>query len=73
MQKLTNESLILHYSVFNMLSSGLAIFLMKCLPDIWSSPFLDLANLWSSQQGLLLRFLNILLNFFNPKHFLEFW
>ena len=57
-QKLTSGAQNLPHSLLNVLSSTLAIFLMKCLPDIWPQPFSELIQLWSvQQQELLLRVL----------------
>lgn len=56
-EKLTTGAQNLPHSLLNVLSSSLAIFLMKCLPDIWSEPFVELIQIWSvQQQELLLRF-----------------
>ncbi|KAL3117206.1 hypothetical protein niasHT_007609 [Heterodera trifolii] len=54
-QTLTVGAGSLSHSVINKLSSGLAVLMLKSLPDIWPSPIRDLMLLWSNQLELLLR------------------
>ncbi|KAI1729836.1 exportin 1-like protein [Ditylenchus destructor] len=44
-------------SSLNRLQERLALLILKCVPDIWSEPFRELCELWTSQQELLLRIL----------------
>uniref|UniRef100_A0A914GRU2 Exportin-1/Importin-beta-like domain-containing protein n=1 Tax=Globodera rostochiensis TaxID=31243 RepID=A0A914GRU2_GLORO len=56
-QNLTDGAGSLPHSVLNKLSSGLAVLMLRSLPDIWSHPIRDLILLWSNQLELLLRVL----------------
>uniref|UniRef100_A0A915D4J8 Exportin-1/Importin-beta-like domain-containing protein n=1 Tax=Ditylenchus dipsaci TaxID=166011 RepID=A0A915D4J8_9BILA len=59
-QKLSSSAQSMPHSLLNVLSSGFAVFLLKCLPDVWPDPFTELINLWftkDTQQELLLRVL----------------
>uniref|UniRef100_A0A914NH32 Exportin-1/Importin-beta-like domain-containing protein n=1 Tax=Meloidogyne incognita TaxID=6306 RepID=A0A914NH32_MELIC len=57
LQKLSSSAHSLAHSVLNKLSAGLALFILKCLPDIWNDPISELQLFWSCQIELLLRVL----------------
>ncbi|KAL7073738.1 hypothetical protein ACQ4LE_007671 [Meloidogyne hapla] len=57
LQKLSSSAHSLAHSVLNKLSAGLALFILKCLPDIWNNPINELQLFWSCQIELLLRVL----------------
>jgi len=42
------------HSVLNKLSSVLAIFMLKCTPDIWPNAFKELIDAWGPKQPELL-------------------
>ncbi|MCP9257380.1 hypothetical protein DINM_000628 [Dirofilaria immitis] len=57
LEKLALGAPFLNQSVTNKLTSSLAIFVLCCIPDIWSEPIQDLATMWSDKPELLLRVL----------------
>uniref|UniRef100_A0A915MSW8 Exportin-1/Importin-beta-like domain-containing protein n=1 Tax=Meloidogyne javanica TaxID=6303 RepID=A0A915MSW8_MELJA len=57
LQKLSSSAHSLAHSVLNKLSAGLALFILKCLPDIWNDPISELQLFWTCQIELLLRVL----------------
>lgn len=55
LEKLALGAPFLNQSVINKLTSSLAIFVLCCMPDIWSEPIQDLATIWNDRPELLLR------------------
>ncbi|VDK84097.1 unnamed protein product [Litomosoides sigmodontis] len=57
LEKLALGASFLNQSVTNKLTSSLAIFILYCMPDIWSEPIQDLITMWNDKPELLLRVL----------------
>jgi hypothetical protein len=57
LHNLTSGVNVWRHSVLNKLFSTLAVFSLKCVPDIWQEPFADLLRLWAAEPELLLRVL----------------
>lgn len=55
LEKLAFGAPFLNQSVTNKLTSSLAIFILYCMPDIWSEPIQDLVTMWNDKPELLLR------------------
>uniref|UniRef100_A0A1I8EDE0 Xpo1 domain-containing protein n=1 Tax=Wuchereria bancrofti TaxID=6293 RepID=A0A1I8EDE0_WUCBA len=53
LEKLALGAPFLNQSVTNKLTSSLAIFILCCIPDIWSEPIQDLATTWVDKPELL--------------------
>ncbi|KAF7638454.1 Xpo1 domain-containing protein [Meloidogyne graminicola] len=65
LHKLSSSAHSLAHSVLNKLSAAFALFILKCLPDIWGDSISELQVFWSCQIELLLRVLAEISSEFN--------